>query len=267
MRCGLNPTQGWVETGMDFDLGMEGVQPPPNRVPQLGARPDMATRLAGNPDERRRTPRVNCRLHGRITRGRERIRARIVDISEGGLCLLSPVWLNPKQPIEIAIEIPGRETATVHVEIWHIRREKSRTSASKVWIAGAILRDADTAYAQLLEAAGGAASATRVTPPSPTPAAPEQTSAPTSASARTMNEPGSKGERTTRAEDRAGKAAPSPIDSIDSADPQVFRLRCKAKGSPRTRMLTIAAESAAAALELARQDLGSDWSVLEALEA
>lgn len=32
-------------------------------------------------------------------------------------------------------------------------------------------------------------------------------------------------------------------------------------------MLTIAAESEVAALELARQDLGSDWSVLEALEA
>ncbi len=228
----------------------------------------MATRLAGKSDERRRTPRVNCRLHGRITRGRERIRARIIDISEGGLCLLSPVWLNPKQPIAIAIEVPGRETATVRVEIWHIRREKSKTSASKVWIAGAILRDADTAYAQLLEAAGGAASTSRVEPaPAPTPAVPAHTSTQTNASARSVAAPGSKNERTTRGEDRSGKAAPSPIDSIDSADPQVFRLRCKAKGSPRTRMLTIAADSQAEALELARQDLGTDWSVLEALEA
>ena len=149
----------------------------------------MATRPADNPDERRRTPRVNCRLHGRISRGRERIRARIVDISEGGLCLLSPVALSPKQVVEIAIEIPGRETATVHVEIWHIRSEKSRSSGSKLWIAGAILRDADTAYAQLLEAAGGATPAARVEPPRsvPTPS-PAKTTPAAKASPRAERE-------------------------------------------------------------------------------
>lgn len=205
----------------------------------------MATRLAGNPDERRRAPRVNCRLHGRITRGRDRIRARIVDISEGGLCLLSPVALTPKQPLQIAIEVPGRETSTVHVEIWHIRLEKSRSSTGKIWIAGAILRDADTAYAQLLEAAGGAA------PSASGRQAPVKTEHPASAPHATAPRP---------------EAKPATA-AIDSADPRVFRLRCIAKGSPRSRMLTIAAESAVEALELARVDLGNEWSVLEALEA
>ena len=227
----------------------------------------MATRLAGNPDERRRTPRVNCRLHGRITRGRERIRARIIDISEGGLCLLSPVWLDPKQPIKIAIEIPGRETATVHVEIWHIRREKSKSSSSKVWIAGAILRDADTAYAQLLEAAGGTVSAPRVEAPQAV-ATPVPAQASPPARASTPISPPRPGFRQTEARGDSGprKATPSTA-AIDSADPRVFRLRCKANGGPRTRMLTIAAESEAEALHLARHDLGTEWSVLEAIEA
>ena len=240
----------------------------------------MANRLVENPDERRRTPGVNCRLHGRITRGRERIRARIVDISEGGLCLLSPVALSPKQVVEIAIEIPGRETATVHVEIWHIRSERSRSSAGKLWIAGAILRDADTAYAQLLEAAGGAPPAARVEPPRPmTPPSPAAANPPAQANqAATAEKVGAKpakGAEPAKAkrppapprEDSSRRDARPTTAAIDSADPRVFRLRCIAKGSPRTRMLTIAAESEVAALELARQDLGSDWSVLEALEA
>ncbi len=227
----------------------------------------MAIRPADNPDERRRTPRVNCRLHGRITRGRERIRARIVDISEGGLCLLAPVALSPKQVVEIAIEIPGRETATVHVEIWHIRSERSRSSTGKLWIAGAILRDADTAYAQLLEAAGGATPAPRVEPP-PSVKPPSPALAKPLLKADNEAEP-EKAKRAPAAarEDSGRRAARPAAAAIDSADPRVFRLRCIAKGSPRTRMLTIAAESEVAALELARQDLGADWSVLEAVEA
>ena len=236
----------------------------------------MANRLVENPDERRRTPRVNCRLHGRITRGRERIRARIVDISEGGLCLLSPVALSPKQVVEIAIEIPGRETATVHVEIWHIRSERSRSSTGKLWIAGAILRDADTAYAQLLEAAGGATPAAHVEPPrsvpTPYPVAASPPHKTDKAAKADKADKGAEPEKAQRPpakvrEDLNRRTASPSTAAIDSADPRVFRLRCIAKGSPRTRMLTIAAESEAVALELARQDLGSEWSVLEALEA
>jgi hypothetical protein len=208
----------------------------------------MPSPTAPNPKERRRTPRTQCRLHGRVSRGRERIRVRIVDISEGGLCLLSPLWLDPKKPVQIAIDVPGRGISTVGVEIWHIRREKSRSSANKVWIAGAILIDSDATYLQLLEAAGLAvAFESSSTPPA-------------------------QAEKPVPAAKATGGVKPKPVKSapdtaIDSVDPRVFRLRCKAKGSPRTRLLTIAAESEAEALELAHRDLGADWSVLEALEA
>lgn len=162
-----------------------------------------------------------------------------MDISEGGLCLLSPLWLDPKKPVQIEIDVPGRGISTVGVEIWHIRREKSRSSNNKIWIAGAILVDSDAAYSQLLDAAGLAAKASEESDPAIQPApSPSKT-----------------------AEERA------PDAEIDSADPRVFRLRCKVVGSPRTRLLTIAAKCEAEALDLARQDLSSEWSVLEALEA
>lgn len=197
---------------------------------------------AASSKDRRRSPRAQCRLHGRITRGRESIRVRIVDVSEGGLCLLSPIWFDPKKPVQIAIDVPGRGVATVRVEVWHIRREKSRVSTNKVWTAGAILVDSDGAYAQLLEAAGLAGGSQPPTTPR---------------SSGTNDSGAKKSEPETAARDLA----------IDSVDPRVFRLRCKAKGSPRTRMLTIPAESEHAALALARKDLGTEWDVLEALEA
>ncbi|HEB89750.1 MAG TPA: PilZ domain-containing protein, partial [Deltaproteobacteria bacterium] len=57
--------------------------------------------------ERRKTPRGACRLPCSVLRGRERLRARVLDVSEGGLCLLSPVWLKAKQQFEITIDVPG----------------------------------------------------------------------------------------------------------------------------------------------------------------
>lgn len=200
---------------------------------------------ASKTDERRRSPRAQCRLHGRVVRGRERIRVRVVDVSEGGLCLLCPVWLDPKKPVQVEIDVPGRGISLARIEIWHIRREKSRVSTNKVWVAGAILVDADGIYAELLAAAGLAQSATQSAPPRQL----ADSSAPRNAAAK------------ARSEGRTPDAA------LDSADPRIFRLRCRATGSPRTRILSIAAESEAEALELARQDLGAEWNVLEALEA
>jgi hypothetical protein len=65
-----------------------------------------------------------------------------------------PVWLKPKQEYEISIDVPGTGLSRVHAEIWHIRREKSGNTNSRVWIAGAMLVDADEAYAKLLTATG-----------------------------------------------------------------------------------------------------------------
>ncbi len=180
--------------------------------------------------ERRRTPRANCRLNCRVTRGRDRVRARIVDISEGGLCFLSPVWFKPKQQAEVSIDVPGTGMSSVKAEIWHIRREKGR-SGQKVWVVGVMLSDADEAYENLLRAAGVA------------------------------SEGG-------QAEAEAHEADPTPeTDPVEEIRSRVYRIRCKARGGPRTRVLTMAAPSQADARSLAIRDLGDAWSVLEIREA
>jgi hypothetical protein len=156
--------------------------------------------------------RAPCRLRCRVAKGSEQIAARIVDVSKEGLCLISPDWLKPKEKYEISIDVPGTVVSRVHIEIWHIRREKSQSTNSKVWIAGAMLTDADAAYAKLLKATG-------------------IPSSDISAEAETARE-------TPR---QSGKE--NAIHSIDSVEPRVFRIRCKATGGPRSRVLSLAADS------------------------
>lgn len=183
--------------------------------------------------ERRQTKRAPCRLRCRVGRGREQIRSRIVDISENGLCLIVPVWLKPKQEFEISIDVPGTGLSRVRAEIWHIRRERIQSRAGRVWIAGAMLIDTDDAYTKLLSAAG-------VTTLDSEPA--------------TLGKPIASGPTRTD-------------ETIDTIEPQVFRIRCKATGGPRTRVLSLAADSAEHARALAIRDLGAAWTVLEIREA
>lgn len=210
----------------------------------------MAESTGGRGKERRREPRVQCRLHGQLTRGRERIRVRIVDVSEGGVCLLSPVWLDPKKPVAIAIDVPGRGPARVQVEIWHVRREKSRSSNGKIWVAGALLREGDEAFAGLLESVGLRDRAAREIPARPATKPPAPASPP----------------QVLKAPEPEPEHEPELDEEIDAYDPRTFRLRCKAKGNPRTRTLTLAAASAEEARKIAERDLGVEWELLEVVE-
>ena len=158
-----------------------------------------------------------------------------MDVSEGGLCLISPVWLKPNQEFDISIDVPGTGVAKVRVELWHIRRETSQKTKSRVWIAGAILVDGDQAYSKLLKAAGVAQTEAN-RPAETSPDGPKRT-LPT-----------------------------KPRDSIDTVEPNVYRIRCKAIGGPRSRVLSLAADSEEQARSLATRDLGESWTVLEIRE-
>ncbi len=189
---------------------------------------------SGRVPERRQTHRAPCR----IAKDREQLPTRIVDVSEGGLCLISPVWLKPNQKYQIAIDVPGTGLAEVCVEIWHIRRETSKRTNSRVWIAGAILVDADKAYAKLLKAAGVA---------NPEADRPVETS-----------QNGIKGKRGTK-----GKGPIILPDPIDAIEPRIYRIRCKAIGGPRSRILSLSGDTETQARSLAIRDLGEAWTVLE----
>lgn len=190
-------------------------------------------------DDRRRQPRATCRLRCQILSGDQRINARIVDISESGLCLFSPSWLASRSPVEIAINVPGYADSVVQASIWHVRRQSVKGTSRKIWVMGVMLEESDDAYRWLLSAAG---------------AAPEQ-----EAAARAPTPPSV--EEALRSEP---VTAPTPEElAIDAAEAQVFRVRVKARGVPRTKLLTLTAISEDEARELATRDLEGRWQVVE----
>lgn len=186
-------------------------------------------------NERRKAPRRRCRLHCRFVTGRERIRARIVDVSEGGLCLLSQVWIETGRVLEIAIDVPSVGESRIRAEVWHVRRQRVGETQRKVWAIGLMIAEPDAAYRALLHTAGVAGEA---------PDGPFETAGATSVAP---------------AKGRASAAE----KAIDAANPHVFRVRVKATTGPRTRMLTLMASSAEEARALAMDELDGRWTVLE----
>ena len=207
--------------------------------------------------ERRKSPRASCRLQARVLKGRERVRSRVVDVSESGLCLISPVWMKPRQEVEIEIDVPKMGVSKVRAEIWHIRREQSRITNNKVWIAGVMVVDADPGYDRLLQAAGVA----------PDPAL-ETDGLGAAEGAAFSSVIGSAPEAAApKPADESETGAATAPSASEAAEHRVFRIRCKARGGPRSRVLTLAAESVEHAERLATRDLGETWTVLEVREA
>lgn len=99
--------------------------------------------------ERRKSPRTQCRLGCLIHRGRERIRARVLDISESGFCVLSAEELVKGQSLVVVIDVPNHGPAKVRADVWHVRRSKSPSSGKKIWSAGMLLVKSDDTYERL----------------------------------------------------------------------------------------------------------------------
>jgi len=198
-------------------------------------------------NDRREALRASCRLQCRIGRDGSQVRARIVDLSVGGLCLYSPVALETKSPIEVQINVPGRPDVIVQAEVWHIRREKLGSSSRKVWVIGAMIERSGEDYEKLLAGVGLAVEPA----PNPIPAsAPRKTATPASPAPTKGRKP---------PPDR------NPISVEDVGEPRTFRVRVQARTGPRTRLLTLTADSKAQAEEIALRDLQPAWKVLEVI--
>lgn len=156
-----------------------------------------------------------------------------MDVSEGGLCLLSQVWLEPGRIVEILTDVPGAGESRIRARVWHVRRQRLAESNRRVWTIGLMLKAPDEAYGRLLCAAGAA----------------------------------------ERAEPSAGTASAeldsplafTPRGAVGAEAAGIFRIRVKATSGPRTRILTLMASSEEEARTLAAQDLGGRWSVLEVM--
>lgn len=260
------------------------------RVPAFGRRTPgrnrrWAVSIEQDGADRRRAPRASCRLHCRVLAGKERTRARIVDVSDGGLCLLSPTWLASKSKIHISIDVPNRGESIVEAQVWHVRRQKMHGGTRKVWAIGVMLEGTDESYQRLLLAAGVAPDTQNSNPPEPgrptVSAAPRAAAKPAAAaktdsavfrrrSPSTAAAPASPVPSPTTSRTGSPPAAPlvsaeaeTEMSPEDLFEPKIFRIRVKAVGGPRTKVLTLAAESEEEARTLATRDLEARWTVMD----
>jgi hypothetical protein len=176
--------------------------------------------------ERRNHHRIQCRLACAVKLGRTRLRGRVLDISEGGLCILLPERLAREAKVRVTIEIVG--PIDLEATVWHQRRVKQKFSGGRGWATGLILDKSDPAYEALVD---------------PTAVQPESIPGVAEVEADLEAEP-------------AGEL------ELDEA-PAIYRLHVKAVGSNRTRMLTISAASAEAARDSVLAELPGEWTVLD----
>jgi len=168
-----------------------------------------------------------------------------VDISEGGLCLFSPVEFETKTKIEIQIDVRGFPDCIVQAEVWHVHPQKGRKASRKIWSVGVMLDKSDDGYLRLLAAAG---------------AAPEgvQTE---SIDRGTAEHAAALGHESQPSE--APRAEPDDFSLEGGLEPRIFRVRVQARTGPRTRLLTFTADSRADAESMAIAALQPEWRVIE----
>ncbi len=176
--------------------------------------------------ERRDHHRTRCRLGCAITLGRTRIRGRVLDVSEGGLCVLVPQHFARDAKLQLTIHVPHLGPIDLEATVWHQRRIRQAGSGKKGWATGLILDKAGPSYQSLVD---------------PRSSQPE-----------------------SLPEIRGIRGGPEPeVEVAAEEELAIYRLRVKAMGSMRTKVLTLSASSADVAREAALKELPGEWTVLD----
>ncbi len=101
-------------------------------------------------EERRQSPRVPCRIRCTVRVADARVSGWVLDVSDGGLCLLSPSAIAQHDSLKLHLDVPGLGRVSVHAIAWHVRRVRGARSGKQAWSAGAVLVRADPGYVSLL---------------------------------------------------------------------------------------------------------------------
>jgi hypothetical protein len=176
--------------------------------------------------ERRKSPRAKCRFRCELARPGERADGMVVDVSEGGLSVHTPLELQQGETLIARVAVPNRGKLELEALVWHVRRARRRDTGEPCCVVGLMLSKVPDDYLGLLP---------RSTP--------EQRHKPETA-------PGAKSH---------------PLFDLEpeSVDLHSFRIRVKARSGPRTRILSLSAESENEARALAMVELEGSWDVLE----
>lgn len=78
------------------------------------------------------------------------MRGLILDVSEGGLCLLTPVSIEHQESLAIHIEDPRIGPMNIEGLAWHVKKVRGSKPGKMAWSIGVVVLKADDAYYKLL---------------------------------------------------------------------------------------------------------------------
>ena len=190
--------------------------------------------------EKRRKRRLPCDLQI----GGKRHEATVVEVSDGGLSVLTAESPELGTEIRVAIKPPGEAPIDVVALVWNKRRASPRKGSGPRYRLGLVIVCSSAGYLRLLGEPGAAE--TRSKPDEPgSDASPPTREAPPSTSFQAAAQPPT--------------ASAPPVDEAGAS----YRVRAAQKGGPRSRVVVVSASSAEDAGGRALADLGADWVVLE----
>jgi hypothetical protein len=198
-------------------------------------------------------PRTRCRLPCTIRAGRGRAHARVLDVSSGGLCFVAPVCFRLHARVKVEIVVPRGGPVAVEGDVRHRRPFHQPSSGRRGWATGLALATVGPEFLALTTPGALAESSDG-----------KQLVAALQRASRTGTldaalEEGLDASRTPH--EALGLAHQISPDQL-VAEQSLYRVRLKAVGSARTRMLTLRAVSESAVCEAVLRDLTGDWEVL-----
>ncbi len=171
----------------------------------------------------RRSPRIRRRFPCEIVGTHARASGVVLDLSEGGLSVQTEFPFEPGDSLQLCLQPPERSEIGVEGLVWHARRVRQRWSGDVLSVLGLMLSEAPDEYGKLVSKA----------PPR-----------------------GDRADSDSRARAR---------QRIHESPPELraFHIRVKHRSGPRTRVLSLSAQSETEARTLALRALTDEWELLE----
>lgn len=77
-------------------------------------------------EDRRKSPRLRCRLPCQLQHGSARGEGTLIDLSEGGLCVHSELGVDQGETIQVSFDLPRAGAISLEALAWHVRRVRDR---------------------------------------------------------------------------------------------------------------------------------------------
>jgi hypothetical protein len=100
-------------------------------------------------DERRKSPRLRCRVPCEIVHASGSGKGTLIDFSEGGLCVHSDLEIEQGETLRVAFVLPRAGALEIEALAWHARRVRDR-AGRQFCALGLMIASAPEAYLALV---------------------------------------------------------------------------------------------------------------------